>query len=308
MPPRTGLLSFGLVSIPSNSNLQSKNISFHWLHDRCGSRIQNRYYCPVCNVVVERDDRVRGYEFAKDQYVQLTEAELESVETESSDNNELKEFIPLSKIDPVYFEDSYYLGPREGGEKAYRLLADVLAKSNRAAIAQLVTRGKEQLAVIRPYENGLIMHSLFYANEVRNFAEIAKAENVKLTDDEIELGAHLIENMSDEFNLDKYRDEYRERVQAMLDEKSKGKEITFAPPEAPRHGQIIDLMQALKRSIEETGPRQRRYQLGASEKLLPRCSKKKSREYPSQCRGKRASRLSARDEFESRYLRVLDRY
>jgi DNA end-binding protein Ku len=103
----------------------------------------------VCNVVVERDDRVRGYEFAKDQYVQLTEAELESVETESSNNIELKEFIPLSKIDPVYFEDSYYLGPREGGEKAYRLLADVLAKSNRAAIAQLVTRGKEQSSATR---------------------------------------------------------------------------------------------------------------------------------------------------------------
>ena len=116
MPPlRTGLLSFGLVSIPVELQpaIQNQNISFHWLHDRCGSRIQNRYYCPVCNVVVERDDRVRGYEFAKGEYVQLIDAELESVETESSNNIELKEFIPLSKIDPVYFEDSYYLGPRD---------------------------------------------------------------------------------------------------------------------------------------------------------------------------------------------------
>ena len=109
--------------------------------------------------------------------------------------------------------------------------------------------------MIRPYENGLIMHSLYYANEVRNFADIAKAENAKLSDDEIELGAHLIENMSDEFDPDKYRDEYRERVQAMLDEKSKGREITVAPPEAPRHAQIIDLMQALKQSIEEARPK-----------------------------------------------------
>ena len=157
MPPlRTGLLSFGLVSIPVElqSAIQNQNISFHWLHDRCGSRIQNRYHCPLCNVVVERDDRVRGYEFAKDQYVQLTEAELESVEIESSNNIELKEFIPLSKIDPVYFEDSYYLGPREGGEKAYRLLVDAISKSDRAAIAQLVSRGKEQLVLIRAYENG----------------------------------------------------------------------------------------------------------------------------------------------------------
>src|SRR5919108_2861784 len=135
MPPlRTGLLSFGLVSIPVElyPTIKNQNISFHWLHDKCGSRIQNRYYCPVCNVMVERDDRVRGHEFAKDRYVQFTEAELESLESESSNNIELKEFIPLSKIDPVYFESAYYLGAGEGGEKPYRLLADALAKSNRA--------------------------------------------------------------------------------------------------------------------------------------------------------------------------------
>jgi DNA end-binding protein Ku len=156
----------------------------------------------------------------------------------------------------VYFESAYYLGAGEGGEKPYRLLVDAMAKTNRAAIAQLVTRGKEQLMLIRPYENGLIMHSLYYANEVRNFAEIAKAENSKLSEDEIDLGATLIENMSDGFNPDKYRDEYRERVQAMLDEKSKGQEITVAAPEAPRHAQIIDLMQALKQSIEKAKPTQ----------------------------------------------------
>jgi DNA end-binding protein Ku len=136
-------------------------------------------------------------------------------------------------------------------------LAEALGKSNRAAIAQLVSRGKEQLVLIRPYENGLIMHSLYYANEVRNFAEIAKGENSKLSEDEIELGATLIENMSDGFKPDKYRDEYRERVQAMLEEKSKGQEITVAAPEAPRHAQIIDLMQALKQSIKKVRPEQK---------------------------------------------------
>jgi DNA end-binding protein Ku len=260
MPPlRTGLLSFGLVSIPVQLHTATKDqhIAFNLLHAKCGSRIQNRYYCPVCNVTVEREDRVRGYEFAKDEYVQLTDAELESLETESSNNIELKEFIPLSKIDPVYFEDSYYLGAGEGGEKPYRLLADALAKSKRAAISQLVSRGKEQLVLIRPYENGLIMHSLYYVNEVRNFAEITKAENAKLSGEEIDLGAQLIEDMSDEFKPEKYRDEYRERIQAMLDEKSKGGEITVAAPEAPRHAQIIDLMQALKQSIEKAKPKQK---------------------------------------------------
>jgi DNA end-binding protein Ku len=260
MPPlRTGLISFGLVSIPVQLHTATKDqhIAFHLLHDKCGSRIQYRYHCPVCNEVVEREDRVRGYEFAKDQYVQLTEAELESLETESSNNIELKEFIPLSKIDPVYFEDSYYLGAGEGGEKPYRLLVDALLKSERGAIAQLVSRGKEQLMLIRPYENGLIMHSLYYANEVRNFADIPKPENMKLSREEIELGADLIESMSDGFKPDKYRDEYRERVRAMLDEKSKGQEITVSAPAAPRHGEIIDLMQALKQSIEKAKPKQK---------------------------------------------------
>ena len=120
-----------------------------------------------------------------------------------------------------------------------------------------MTRGKEQLVLIRPYENGLIMHSLYYANEVRNFADIAKGENTKLSDKEIELGASLIENMSDGFNPENYRDEYRERVQAMLEEKSKGGEITVTAPEAPHRGQIIDLMQALKQSIEKAKPKQK---------------------------------------------------
>jgi DNA end-binding protein Ku len=258
MPPlHTGLLTFGLVSIPVQLQSATKDlhIAFHLLHAKCGSRIQNRYYCPVCNVAVDRDDLVRGYEFAKRQYVQLTEAELESLETESSNNIELKEFIPLSKIDPVYFEGAYYLGAGEGGEKPYRLLVDAMVKSNRAAIAQILTRGKEQLVLIRPYQNGLIMHSLYYANEVRNFADIAKAKNASLSVEEIQLGADLIESMNDEFKPEKYRDEYRERVQAMLDEKSKGREITVAEPEAPRHGQIIDLMQALKQSIEQARPK-----------------------------------------------------
>jgi DNA end-binding protein Ku len=258
-PLRTGLLSFGLVSIPVQLHSATKDlhIGFHLLHEKCGSRIQNRYYCPVCNVAVERDDLVRGYEFAKGQYVQLTEAELESLEAESSNNIELKEFIPLSRIDPVYFEGAYYLRAGEGGEKPYRLLVDAMVKSNRAAIAQIVTRGKEQLVLIRPYQNGLIMHSLYYANEVRNFADIAKAANASLSLEEIALGAHLIESMSDEFAPDKYSDEYRERLQAMLDEKSKGREITIAAPEAPRHGRIIDLMQALKQSIEKARPKRK---------------------------------------------------
>jgi DNA end-binding protein Ku len=211
----------------------------------------------MCNVVAEREDLVRGYEFAKDEYVRFTEAELESLGTEASKSIDLKEFVPLSKIDPVYFESSHYLGADEGGEKPYRLLADTMAKAGRAALAELVTRGKEQLVLIRPYRDGLMMHTMYYANEVRNFANIPKAENAKLSDEEIQLGADLIESMSDEFEPDKYRDEYRIRVLAMVDEKSKGREITVAAPAVPRHGQVIDLMQALKQSMERAWPKKK---------------------------------------------------
>jgi DNA end-binding protein Ku len=206
-------------------------------------------------VVVEREDLVRGYEFAKDQYVRLAEAELETLETEASKSVDLKEFIPLSKVDPVYFESSHYLGPDEGGEKPYRLLADAMAKTGRAALAELVTRGKEQLVLIRSYRDGLMMHTMYYANEVRNFREIPKAENAKLSDEEIQLGADLIESMSDEFKPDKYRDEYRIRVLAMLDEKSKGREITVAPSQPAPRGPVIDLIQALKESMERARPK-----------------------------------------------------
>jgi DNA end-binding protein Ku len=251
-------LSFGLVSIPVTLFPATKDlhIAFHLLHAKCGSRVQNRYFCPVCNVVADREDLVRGYEYSKGEYVRFTEAELESLETESSNNIELREFIPLSKIDPVYFESPYYLGAAEGGEKPYRLLADAMAKTKRVAIAQLVSRGKEQLMLIRTYDGGLIMHGMYYANEVRNFGEIPKAENAKLSEGEINLGANLIESMSDEFKPEKYRDEYRERLQAMLDEKSKGREITVAAPAAPQ-GQVIDLMQALKESMEQVRPKKK---------------------------------------------------
>src|SRR5262249_44166865 len=152
-------------SIPVQLHTATKDqrIAFNLLHTKCGSRVQDRYHGPVRKGSVERKDRLRGYEVAEDEYVQFTQAELERLETEPGNNIYLKEFIPLSKIDPVYFESAYYLGAGEGGEKPYRLLADALASSKRAAVAQLVTRGKEQLVLIRPYENGLIMHSLYYA-------------------------------------------------------------------------------------------------------------------------------------------------
>jgi DNA end-binding protein Ku len=252
-PPGTGVLSFGLVAIPVriHTATKSENVSFHLLHNKCGSRVRNQYYCPVCNVVVERADLVRGFQHARDQYVPVTEEELESLEAEANRNIDLKEFIPLASVDPVYFENTHYLAADKGGEKPYRLLADAMAKAGRIAIAELVSRGKEQLVLIRPYKKGLVLHTMYYSDEVRDFNQVPKGNNVKVSEKELELARGLIERLtSEEFHPENYEDEYRIRVLAMLDEKSKGQEITISAPPPQRGGKVVDIMEALKRSME----------------------------------------------------------
>src|SRR5215208_6331900 len=172
--PGTGTLSFGLVAIPVRlySAIKDQRVHFNYLHDKCGSRIQNQTFCPTCKQVVERGDLVRGYEFAKNEYIRFTETELESLETEANKNIELKEFIPISAVDPVYFGGVYQLCPDKGGDKAYRLLTNAMIKSGRAAVAELVSQGKEELVIIRPYQNGRLLQTVYYTNEVRDFSQI----------------------------------------------------------------------------------------------------------------------------------------
>jgi DNA end-binding protein Ku len=241
-PPGNGILAFGLVAIPVriHTATKSENVSFHLLHEKCGSRVRNQYYCPVCNVVIERDDLLRGFQHAKDQYVPITEEELDSLEAEANNNIDLKEFIPLASVDPVYFENTHYLGADKGGEKPYRLLADAMAKSGRVAIAELVSRGKEQLVLIRPYRKGLVLHTMYHADEVRDFQQVPKGEKVNVSKQELELGVGLIDKLT--FNPENYEDEYRIRVLAMLDEMSKGKEITISPPAPQRGGKVVDII------------------------------------------------------------------
>ena len=159
MPPRSlgsGTISFGLVSIPVKlyPAASSQSVSFNLLHAKCGNRIRQQRYCPVCNEVVEREGLVKGYEFAKDQYVKVSDEELEALEGEASKAIEISEFVPLSKVDPVYFEKSYYLGPDKGGEKAYHLLSDAMTQAGKVALAKFVLRGRENLVLVRSAQNG----------------------------------------------------------------------------------------------------------------------------------------------------------
>ncbi|HSC41378.1 MAG: Ku protein [Betaproteobacteria bacterium] len=284
MPPRSigsGAISFGLVSIPVKLYVatSSQAPSFHLLHAKCGNRIRQQRVCPVDDEVVERDQLVKGYEFAKDQYVRVTDDELKALEGEASEAIEISEFVPLSKVDPIYFERSYYLGPDKGGEKAYRLLTDTMTQVGKVALAKFVMRGKENLVIVRAAQKGLMMHTMYFANEVRSFDEIPKGESAKITGAETSLAIRLIDELSnDEFEPEKYHDEYSERVLKLVNEKAEGKEITLAQPVAQR-GQVIDLMAALKESLEKTGPRQKRPAVGAKpaepEKPRKRASSKK---------------------------------
>jgi DNA end-binding protein Ku len=252
--PGSGILSFGLVAIPVkiHTAINDQSVSFNLLHKKCGSRLRNRIFCPVCNQPVERQDLVRGFEYNKGEYAKFTDAELETIEAEANKSIDLKEFVPILKVDPIYYESSYYLGPDEGGEKPYRLLAEALARTQRAAVAELVSRGKEQIVIIRPYQGGLVLHGMFYPNEIRDANQVPRAESERVTAEELNLAQGLLDRMSDGgFEPEQYQDEYRLRVLAMIDEKVKGREITVPPQPAAKPGPLIDLMEALRQSMKK---------------------------------------------------------
>lgn len=267
MPIRSigsGAISFGLVSIPVNLYVatSSESPSFNLLHAKCGSRIKQQRFCPVCKVVVEHEELVKGYEFDKIQYVRLTDDELKALEGEASEAIEISEFVPLSKVDPIYFEKSYYLGPDKGGEKAYRLLTDSMVQVGKVAVAKFVLRGKENLVIIRPMQKGLVMHTMYYFNEVRSFDEIGKGESIKITGPETKLAIRLIDELSnDAFEPEKYEDEYAQRVLDLVKKKAEGEEITVSQT-PPQRGKVIDLMEALKKSLGSS-PKERKPALRA---------------------------------------------
>ena len=254
MPPHalgSGTISFGLVSIPVKlyTAASAGGVSFNQLHVKCGNRLRQQMFCPVDNEVVDRSQIVKGYEFQKDQYVRFTDEEIKSLEGETSRVIEIEKFVPLSTVDPIYFEKTYYLGPDKGGDKPYRLLADAMAKTERVALAKFVMRGKESLVLIRPAQHGLMLHTMYFADEVRAFGEIDKGESATLKDGELGLALRLIEDLShEEFKPDEYHDDYRQRVLDLVNLKVEGKEVTTVTPEVHR-AQVIDLMDALKQSL-----------------------------------------------------------
>jgi DNA end-binding protein Ku len=247
-------ISFGLVAIPVKlySATQSSNaISFNLLHKDCGSRLRQQYVCIKHGTVVEREDMVKGYEFAKDQYVTFEPQEIKALEEAGTHAIDITEFVPIESVDPVYFDKTYYLAPDKGGAKPYALLTEALKQTNRCAIGHWAARGKAYLVMLRPVGDRLSMQQLHFAADVRPASDIeVPPQQVKAT--ELKLAEQLInQQAAEKFEATAYTDDLRARIQAAIDKKVEGQEISVADFPAEGGGKVIDLMEALRASLEK---------------------------------------------------------
>ncbi|MCZ6573084.1 MAG: Ku protein [Planctomycetota bacterium] len=244
-------IAFGLVSIPVkvySSGVSESGIHFNMLEQKTGARVKQQYVSSQTGEVVSRDEIIKGYEFSKGQYVTFTGEELKSFEVEANKAVEIQEFVPLAKVDPIYFEKAYYIGPDKGADRPYALLRAAMEKTGRAALAKYAVRGKQYLVLVRPVKEGLVMQQLRYADEIRSITDIPLGEG-EVEEKELKLAVQLVEQIaSDEFVPANYEDEVRSRIEEAIRAKVEGQEITAEPTEAPK-AKIIDLMEALKASL-----------------------------------------------------------
>ncbi len=246
-------ISFGLVSIPIKlyTATSSQSVGFNQLHAECGSRVRQQLICPVHDRPIERGEIVKGYEFSKGQYVVFSNEELSALESEKTNTIELTEFVPAETVDFVQIEKTTYIGPDKGGHKAYNMLGHAMRHTEVVAIGRYNARGKSYVVMIRPYHKGLALHQLYYADEVRPFEDVEIGDDVPFSAKEQEMAEKLIDMMrSDAFDAGQYRDDYSDRVRRAAEQKAEGMEITTAPEQPP--AQIIDLFEALKRSLESS--------------------------------------------------------
>lgn len=248
-------ISFGLVSVPVNlysSSESAASVSFNMVHKACGTRLKQQYICPKDNAVVEKDDIVKGYEFSKGQYVLFSPEELKALDEKANNAIEINEFVPLDQVDRIYLEKAYYLGPDKGGDRAYRLLVRALTETRRAGVGQYAARGKQNMILVRPLGDVLVLEQLHYQGELRPASEVPLPETT-VKDAELKLACQLIEQTAtDTFDPSRYQDTVRTRVLEAIQHKVDGQEIVSEAPAAEEH-KIVDLMEALKASLTKSG-------------------------------------------------------
>lgn len=251
-PIAASTISFGLVSLPVklySTGQSAAKVRFNWINKETGARVKQQYVDVQTGDVVPRENMIKGYEFAKDQFVTFEADELKALEAQSNEAIEIAEFVPADEIERLFLQRAYYLGPATGGARAYRLLSVALRDSGKAAVARYSARGKQYLVAIRPVEEGLVMEQLFYADEVRSIEDVP-LEDGAVNDAELTLARQLVDQASSEsFDPGRYKDEVRERVMGLIERKIEGEQITVAPAAEP-DTKIIDLMEALKASLD----------------------------------------------------------
>jgi DNA end-binding protein Ku len=249
-------ISFGMVSIPVDiypATQSSGSISFNLLHSTCGSRLKQQYTCIKEGVVVERADMVKGYEFAEGRYVTFTKEELKALEESPTHMIDITEFVPAEAIDPIYYDKAYYLAPGKGGAKPYALLRQAMQEAQRFGLGKWASRGKQYIVELRPVADGIVLQQLLYAGEVRSMSEIV-IDKSEVRDAELNLAMRLIEQItSDKFDPVNYQDEEKKRIEAAIQKKIEGEQIAVSADEGQGGAQIIDLMDALRASLEKSG-------------------------------------------------------
>lgn len=243
-----GAISFGLVYIPVNlyTATQDSDISFNQLHKTDKSRIRYKKVCAHCGKEVEAKDIVRGFQYAKDQYVVITDEEIEKIKTEKDRTITILSFTSLDEISPVYYDKAYHVAPQKGGGKALELLRQAMIKKNRAALGRTVFGNSEKLLVIIPREDGMLIQTLLYQDEIKEIP--VEYEKPKVSEAELDMAEKLISGMEEPFEPEKYKDEFQEKLKALIDDKIAGK--TVEKPKEEKSGKIIDLMEALKASVK----------------------------------------------------------
>ena len=244
-----GYLAFGLISVPVRLFVAARGerVSFNQIHDKCGSRIKQQTFCPVCERVVERNELKKGFEVAKGKFVIVEDEEIKKIAPESSETMEILEFVRGSDIDPIYFDSSYFMVPEEAGKKAYELLFQTMEKSGYSAIAKIAMHQREYTVAIRPHDHGLTLHTMFYPEEVRAVPEYGRDGSVQVRPQEVTLAEKLVEGLAADFDPSKYHDEYQSQLTRLIEAKKEGLELKGSEPR--RLAPVIDLMQALQQSL-----------------------------------------------------------
>ncbi len=246
-----GYITFGLITIPVRlyAAARTERISFNQIHEPCGCRIKQQTFCPRCDRVIERSELIKGYEISKDRYVIVNDEEIKSVAPPTSDNMEIHEFVRAEGIDPIYFDASYFMVPEEAGKKAYYLLFQTMKKSGFSAIAKITMHQREFTIVVRPHADGLLLHTMFYPEEVREVPEFRRDETIQVKPQEVALAEKLVEGLAADFEPSKYHDDYQGRLMQMIQAKDEGQSVAEEAPK--QRAPVIDLMQALQKSLGE---------------------------------------------------------